>query len=188
MSGDAIDITTLVRSWQEGDREAEDALFRRIYDQLHEIADHVLRREPAGHTLQPTALVHEAYLRLGASSPMDVNDRRHLLALSARVMRQVLIDWARSRRREKRGGQARHVTLDPRMVAATGVPLDLVAFEDALVRLEALDPRKAELLQLRHLAGLGVAEIAELTGLSASTIKRDVRWARAWIMSELETV
>jgi len=180
------DITGLVKDWQAGDRAAEDALFSRIYDELHGVADHLLRGEAAGHTLQPTALVHEAYLRLGASSTLDIADRRHLLALSARVMRQVLIDWARSRGRAKRGGGAAHVTLDPRLASARSAPLDLVAFETALSRLEELDPQKAEEMQLRYFAGLTVPEIATLTGRSESTVKRGLRWARAWLMSELE--
>ncbi|MCA9737246.1 MAG: sigma-70 family RNA polymerase sigma factor [Gemmatimonadetes bacterium] len=186
MGADA-DITALMEQWRAGDPMAEEAVFRGLYGELREIADRLLRGEAAGHTLQPTALVHEAYLRLGVSDSLPVNDRRHLLALSARVMRQVLIDSARRRRRAKRGGSARWVTLDPRWAGASSEPLDVEAFEEALVRLEALDPRKAELLQLRHLAGLPLVEIAELTGLSSSTVKRDLRWARAWIMTELES-
>lgn len=183
--GVEADITALMEQWRAGDRRAEEAIFRRLYGELRHIADRLLRGEADGHTLQPTALVHEAYLRLGVSGPLPVSDRRHLLALSARVMRQVLIDAARRRRRLKRGGAAHWLTLDPRVVGAASEPLDVEAFDAALVRLEALDPRKAELVQLRHLAGLAVVEIAEVTGLSASTVKRDLRWARAWIMAEL---
>jgi len=173
-------IVDLVQAWQRGSKEAEDELFRLVYAELRAIAERLMRNESEGHTLQPTALVHEAYLRLGASQ-LAIRDREHLLALSARVMRRTLVDWARSRGRAKRGGGSVRVTLDDDQAVAAAAPLDLIALETALSQLEALDARKADFVQLRHFAGLSSDQIGRLREVSASTVKRELRFAQAWI-------
>ena len=187
MSFDRADpgaVTTLVARWQGGDASAEEALFAAIYDELRAVATQLMQAERSSHTLQPTALVHEAYLRLQVAD-LEVNDRVHLLALAARVMRRFLIDHARSRRRHKRGGGLGHVTLDAEQAGAATEPLDLVEFDSALSRLEDLHPRMAEFVQLRYFAGLANNEIAELAGVSTRTVKRDLQMGRAWIRAEL---
>lgn len=178
-------ITRLIARWQEGDSEAEAELFTAIYDELRSIAGVAMRGERPDHTFQPTALVHEAFLRLSASSP-EVTDRQHLLALAARVMRRFLIDYARSRARVKRGGELKQVTLDTELVEAAASPLDLGAFDAALSHLERIDPRKAEVIQYRYFANLTNDEIASLIGVSVRTVKRDLQFARAFMQRELE--
>ncbi|MDH3269907.1 MAG: ECF-type sigma factor [Gemmatimonadota bacterium] len=178
-------VTTLVARWQGGDASAEEALFSAIYDELRTVATQLMQAERSSHTLQPTALVHEAYLRLNAAE-LEVMDRVHLLALAARVMRRFLVDHARARGRGKRGGGARHITLDAEHASASAEPLDLAAFDAVLTRLEALDTRMAEFVQLRYFAGLTNDEIAQVAGVSTRTVKRQLHMARAWIKKELE--
>jgi RNA polymerase sigma factor (TIGR02999 family) len=182
---DEVPVTTLLRRWSAGDRSVEDALFAAIYGDLRRIASRIMRREQSGHTLQPTALVNEAYLRL-EQSDVDFGDRTHFLSVAARVMRRFLVDHARGRARLKRGGAGERVTLDPALMRASDEPLDILAFDRALSRLEALDARKAEFVQLRHLAGLGLDEIADMAGVSTRTVKRELQFARAFLRSELE--
>jgi RNA polymerase sigma factor (TIGR02999 family) len=182
---DEVPVTTLLRRWREGDRSVEDALFEAIYGDLRRIARQLMRGEQEGHTLQPTALVNEAYLRLEGSD-VDFGDRTHFLAVAARVMRRFLVDHARGRARLKRGGAGERVTLDPALLPADDAPLDILAFDRALSRLEALDARKAEFVQLRHLAGLDLDEIAGMASVSTRTVKRELQFARAFLRSEIE--
>jgi RNA polymerase sigma factor (TIGR02999 family) len=163
----------------------EDALFAAIYEDLHRIARRLMRGEQEGHTLQATALVNEAYLRL-EQSDVDFGDRTHFLSVAARVMRRFLVDHARGRGRMKRGGAGERITLDPAALRARDAPLDILAFDRALSRLEGLDARKAEFVQLRHLAGLGLDEIAGMAGVSTRTVKRELQFARAFLRSEIE--
>lgn len=182
---DEVPVTTLLRQWSAGDRSVEDALFAAIYEDLRRIARRLMRGEQAGHTLQPTALVNEAYLRLQRSDGAFV-DRTHFLSVAARVMRRFLVDHARGRARHKRGGQGERVTLDPSVLRAREAPLSILAFDRALSRLEALDVRKAQFVQLRHLAGLSNEEIAEMAGVSTRTVKRELSFARAFLRSQIE--
>lgn len=161
-----------------------DRLLPEVYEELRQLAARALRGQRPDQTLQPTALVHEAYLKLaaGGTSPAD---RHHLLAVAARAMRQILVDRARARGSGKRGGGALKVTLS----AAAGEPasaFDLVAFDDALRRLEALDPQQGRIVELRFLAGLSVEETAMVLGVSPTTVKRDSAMARAWLFRELK--
>ncbi len=178
-------VTRLIARWQDGDSEAETELFTAIYAELHSIAGIAMQGERPDHTFQPTALVHEAYMRLHASST-EITDRQHLLALASRVMRRFLIDHARSRARVKRGGGLSPVTLDTDLVEAASPPLDLEVFERALSRLERLDPRKAEIIQYRYFSSLTNDEIAALHGVSVRTVKRDLQFARAFMQREIE--
>ena len=176
-------VTELLKRWRAGDRGALDALVPLVYGELKRVAEGYLRRE-RGATLQPTALVHEAYLKLIAGADVDWQDRRHFFATAARLMRQILVDHARAREADKRSGGER-VTLssvdppDPRN------DVDLLALDQALSRLEALDARKARVVELRVFAGLDFAEIGALLDLSRATLDREWRAARAWLYHAL---
>lgn len=177
-----MDMTTEA----ESAAESSDKLFLRLYGELRIIADRLLKREAVGHTLQPTALVHEAWFKLaGTGAPQPV-DRAHFLALAARAMRQVLVDSARRRRAAKRGGDAIDVTIgDDRLGLA--LPLDdLIAVDDALTRLAANDERLARVVELRFFAGLSEEEIAATLNVTTRTVQRDWAKARAWLHSELD--
>ena len=155
-----------------------------VYDELHRIASRLMRTERTGHTLQATALVHEAYARLMGSSP-SLTDRVHFMSLAARVMRRILVDHARTRRRAKRGGGEAPVTLVELEAVASGAPERLLDIDDALGRLEAVDPRKHRALEMSAFGGMTHGEIAEVLDVSIPTIERDLRMARAWLRSEL---
>ncbi len=192
--GEPHTVTGLLQAWSAGDESARDALFPIVYGELRQRAGRVLGREGAGHTLQPTALVHEAYLRLVDQKRVRWEGRTQFFAVAARVMRRVLVDHARARLAGKRGAGARHVTLidarldiDAASVAAgdAGDPVDLLALDDALERLAAFDPRKARLVELRYFAGLSIPDAAESLGVSQATVIRDWSVARRWLHREL---
>jgi RNA polymerase sigma factor (TIGR02999 family) len=169
----------------EGQQPA-DALLPIVYDELRRLAAAYLRRERPGQTLQPTALVHEAYLRLIKDRPGRWQNRAHFCAIAAHSMRQILIERARARGALKRGGAQARVTLDEGLVAGEPRAIDLVALDDALERLEQLDAEQARLVELRFFGGLTIEETAEAMGLSPATIKRHWTVARAWLARELE--
>jgi RNA polymerase sigma factor (TIGR02999 family) len=174
-------ITRLLRRRADGEADADAALARLVYDELHALAEQHLRRERAGHTLTPTDLIHEAWLRLDVAAAAPA-DRSQFFGLAARRMRQVLVDHARRRLADKRGGGGEPVTLSA-LDAAVGSQsdLDALALEQALVQLEAIDARKARVVELRYFAGLEVNEIAELLGISRATALRDWEVARAFL-------
>jgi len=185
-------VTELLRAWSAGDAQASDSLVRIVYEELRRQARLTLRREGEGHTLQPTALVHEAWLRLGGQHNAQWESRTQFFALAARMMRRVLVDHARTRRALKRGG-AVHVTVgvgSPGGVAeAEGASLDavdVIALDDALGRLAAIDPQKARLVDLRYFAGLSIPEAAAALGVSAATVGREWAIARMWLRRDLE--
>jgi RNA polymerase sigma factor (TIGR02999 family) len=179
------DITTLLVAWGRGDEAALQQLIPLVHRELHQIARRCLKAERPGHTLQPTALVNEAYLRLVDVRRLSWNNRTHFFAMSARLMRRVLVDFARSRKYQKRGGGVMKVSLDE----AHGVPTergqDLVALDDALTALSAIDERKARVIEMRFFGGLTVEETAAVLDVSRETVLRDWRLARAWLMREL---
>lgn len=175
------DATQLVLASRAGDRATFDQLFALLYDDLRQAAHQRLRRHHAGETLSTTALVHEAYLRLVDQSRVQWADRVHFLALAARAMRFVLIDYVRERAAEKRGGAAEVVPLDAVQVAAEDRAVDLLALDEALEQLLRHSPRLGQLVEYRFFGGLGYDEIAEATGLSVPTVKRDWVRARAWL-------
>jgi len=179
------EITGLLRQWAAGDRYAGDALTPLIYDELHRLAARVFRGESPGHTLQPTALVHEAYARL---IDVDVSwqDRAHFYSLAARMMRRLLVNHANARNAEKRGGDAIRVTLNESLAAGADADADLLALDEAVSKLAEIDARKADLVQLQYFGGLSFREMEEITGLSSSTLDRELRMARAWLKSCLE--
>ena len=175
-------VTTLLRAWASGDEAAGEQLFPILQGELRRQAGRYMRRERRGHTLQPSGLVNETYLRLAAAPGLDWQSRAQFFAIAARVMRQVLVDHARRRRAAKREG--RRVTLTD--AGAPAVPLDLLDLESALGELAVLDPRQARVVELRFFGGLDVEETAEVLGVSARTVKREWRTARAWLQQRLD--
>lgn len=158
-----------------------------VYEQLHSIAGKALRRERAGHTLQATALVHEAYARL-VDSGVDWQDRRHFYAVAARVMRRILVDYANARNAAKRGDRARHVSLDAAVIVAPDVGDDVLALHEALEQLGSEDQELADLLELHYFGGLTVDEIGKMKDASRSTLHRQLRFAKAWLRTRLDDV
>jgi RNA polymerase sigma factor (TIGR02999 family) len=179
-------VTDLLQAWSRGEPGALESLVPAVYAELRRRAAAQLRREGPGHTLQPTALVHELFLRLAEQTRMTWEDRAHFLAVCSGLMRRVLIDHARRRLRRKRGGTLLRVELDFEPGAAMAArDLDLVALDRALEELVALDPEQARLVEMRFFGGLSTEEAAEALGVSARTVKRDWRSARAWLLHRL---
>lgn len=180
------DLTRLLEESAAGDEAAAARLFPIVYDELRRLAGAALRRERASHTLQPTALVHEAFLRLVDVTSSGLQDRGHFIAIAARAMRRVLVDHARSRDALKRGSGEVRLSIDDVDVAAVDTrDIDLVGLDQALLRLAALDERQARIVELRFFGGLTVEETAVLIGSSDRTVKRDWQMARAWLRREL---
>jgi len=165
---------------------ALDALWPQVYDELRRLARRSMRGQGQEHTLEPTALVHEAYLKLSRAPGLDASDRSQFLGLAARAMRQILIDHARGKGAVKRGDGGIRVELSDGLGATPPPAVNLLALHEALDRLAALDERKVRILEMRYLAGLTVEEVAEVLGLSAPTVKRDAAMAKAWLFRELE--
>lgn len=173
------EVSGLLSRWRGGDESALQSLLPLVYAELQRLARRYLRGERSGHTLQPTALVHEAWMRLqGDDRPLQ--NRQHFYAIAAHLMRQVLVDHARAKHARKRGGGALRVELDPAVPAEQGAP-ELLALHEALEALERLDPRKARVIELRFFAGLSIEETAEVLGVSAPLVVKDTRLARAWL-------
>ena len=185
MADSPSEVTALLRRWGEGNREAFERLVPLIYGQLRAMAHHRLRDERPGHTLNTTALVHEAYLKLVDIQAAGFRDRAHFLSMASRAMRRILVDYARTRNAAKRGGGAAAVTLDEALHVSDDFIDGLPDLDDALTRLETVEPRLVRILEHRFFAGLTVEETAEVLGVSASTVKRDLRFARAWLAKEL---
>lgn len=178
-------VTQLLVALSGGNRAVVDELTPLIYKELKQIASSQLRRERSGHTLQATALVHEAYVKLVDQREVNWNNRAHFFCVAAQVMRRVLIDYAKATNREKRGGGLKKVSLDEAIMGAEDRATDLLQIEEALSRLESLDPRQAKVVELRFFAGLNVQETAVALGISAPTVKREWAMARAWLHREL---
>jgi len=181
----AGEITRLLIDWREGRSEAPGELFPLVYGELRKLARGQLRRHPAGETLRPTALVHEAYLKLVDQTRVRVNDREHFFALAARAMRQILVDHARRRSARKRGGDAIRTTLSEEDTPVEIRAIELLTLDHALTRLESLEPRLAEVVELRFFGGLSVEETAAALDLSSRTVKRDWRKARAFLYTAI---
>ncbi|MEM1182982.1 MAG: sigma-70 family RNA polymerase sigma factor [Acidobacteriota bacterium] len=177
------EVTLLLREWQAGDSEALDQLVPLVYDELRRLADRYLRGESKAQTLQPTALVHEAYMRL-VDLDLQWQGRVHFFGVAAGVMRRILVDVARARGRVKRGGGQRPLSLSGFDIS-TAAPPDLTEVDEALGDLENHDPRKARVVEMRYFAGLTNAEIAQVLDLSVQSIERDLRLARAWLSHRL---
>ncbi len=181
-------LTGLLDRWGAGDRHALDELVPAVYEELRQLARHQMANERRGHTLHPTALVHEAFLRLGNYDRISWQDRAHFFAMASRVMRQVLVDHARKRRAAKRGGSTPAVTLVESRSPSESVDVDLVALDQALARLAEMDPRQSSIVEMRFFGGLEHKEIAEVLGVSIATVNRDWRVAKLWLKRELDEV
>ena len=179
-------VTEWLIAWSGGDESALQQLVPVVHAELRRLARREMRRERPEHTLQTTALVNEAYLRLVDMGAVDWNDRAHFFAMSARLMRRILVDHARSRRYQKRGGGAQRESFDEEVTIAAAPGTDLVALDDALQALAAIDRRKSDVIELRFFAGLSVEETAAALDVSTSTVLRDWRLARAWLLKELD--
>jgi RNA polymerase sigma-70 factor (ECF subfamily) len=179
------DVTALLMAWRTGDEEALSHLTTLVYDELHRLAERYMRGERAGHSLQTTELVNEAYIKLVDSSRVRWQNRVHFFAVAAQLMRRILVDFARRRQYQKRGGDWQKVTLAEGLDVATNVNTDLVAVDQALQELAALDPRKARVVELRFFGGLSLEETAEALNVSPDTVGRDWRAAKAWLTREL---
>jgi RNA polymerase sigma-70 factor (ECF subfamily) len=181
----ADDISQLLRAWSEGDESALDVLVPLVYDELHRLAHHYMRHEGRGHLLQTTAVIHETFLRLVRSRPADLQDRAHFFAICSRLMRQILVDFARGRRSQKRAGETIRLESNELKQPAAKQDVDLVALDDALTALSRMDVRKARVVELRFFGGLSVEETAEVLEVSPETVTRDWRLARAWLLKEI---
>ena len=178
-------MTALLLQWRRGNREAGDELMAAAYDQLRRLAGHYLRKERHEHSLQATELVNELYLKLCSSGPVEWQDRAHFFAVAARQLRRILVDHARARRADKRGGDAVKVSLTAAHGVANAMETDVLDVDAALTRLEALDPRVAAGVELRFFSGLTETELVEVLGISLTTVRRDWTFARAWLAKEL---
>ena len=181
-----MDATELLRAWSEGDQAALNELVPLVERELHQLARVYMGRERQGHTLQATALVNEVFLRLAHGATPEWKDRGHFVGIAARLMRQVLVDHARSRGYRKRGGNAQRVPLEEAMPLSPTPELDVLAVDRALDSLAKVDARKSQVVELRFFGGLSVEETAEVLGISVETVKRDWRFAKLWLSRELE--
>ena len=179
------EITALLAAWGNGDQAALDRLMPLVYDELRRMAHRYLGRERVGHTLQSAALVNEAYLKLLGERQMDWQNRAHFFAVAAQAMRQILVDYARTRNRDRRGGGAQRVSLVEALAVASEETAELVALDDALNGLAVFDERKSKVAELRFFGGLSVEETAEVLHVSSVTVMREWRLAKAWLYREL---
>jgi RNA polymerase sigma-70 factor (ECF subfamily) len=186
MAQDDAGITGLLARLRGGDAAAADALFERVYAELRRLAGAHLRKERQGHTLQPTALVHEAYLKLIGGDNWDWRDRRHFFNVSAQIMRNILVDHARKHKAEKRGGEGRKLSLDEAVEYYGQRDLDLVDLDQALTELAALDPDQSRIVELKFFAGLRIDELAGLLGVSEATVNRQWHKAKMWLRSRMQ--
>jgi len=178
-------VTELLLAWRQGEESALEKLTPLVYEQLRRLAHRYMRGERAAHTLQTTALVNEAYLRLIDGQQVKWQDRAHFFAVSARLMRRILVDWARTRQSQKRGGEPQQVTLDEALMVARGHGEDLLALDEALQKLASVDVRKSQVVEMRYFGGLSVEETAAVLNVSLDTVLRDWRLAKLWLLQEL---
>jgi RNA polymerase sigma factor (TIGR02999 family) len=186
MTPSAREVTQLLTEWRNGDQAALEKLMPIVYDELRRIAHRYMRRERPGHTLQTTALVNEAYLRLVGRREIEFQNRAHFFAAAAQVMRRLLVDYARGRKYAKRGGDRIQVTLDEAVGSSKGQPAEVLALHEALEKLATVDRRKSQLVELRYFGGMSVEETAEVLGVSGITVKREWLKAKAWLYREIE--
>jgi RNA polymerase sigma factor (TIGR02999 family) len=179
------DVTALLHAWSGGDKEALDRLTEVVYRDLHRAAHRYMARERKSHTLQTTGLIHEVYIELLDVGRINWQNRAHFLALCSRLMRRILVDWARDRACKKHGGGAVHVSLDEALTVSPDTNGEMIAVDEALHKLEAMDPRKCRVVELRFFGGLTVEETAEALSVSQETVLRDWKLAKVWLLREL---
>ena len=187
MAASQHEVTELLRQWRNGDKEALHKLTPLVYEELHRLAHQYIRRERPGHTLQTTALVNEAYLRLVEQKDVEWQSRAHFFAVSAQVMRHILVDYARQHASAKRGGKVERVTLDDKATVSRKRASALVALDEAMQALEEIHPRRSQVVELRYFGGLNNKEASEVLKVSEATIERDWRFAKAWLYRELSS-
>jgi RNA polymerase sigma-70 factor, ECF subfamily len=185
MTPSSQNITRLLLDWRNGDQSALDRLMPLVYEELRRMANHYMRNERRGHTLQTSALVHEAYLRLVDHENIEWQNRAHFFGVAAQAMRRILVDHARTRNYQKRGGGAQQVSLDEAMTLAGDRAAELIALDDALRELAKMDERKSRVVELRYFGGLSLEETAEALSVSIPTVTRDWNTAKAWLMREI---
>ncbi len=179
-------ITQLLKQWSDGKREVLESLMPLVYEELRRQASRYLKKERSNHTLQTTALINEAYLKLIDQREVVWQNRAHFFAIAAQAMRRILVDYARQRQREKRGGKAENLPLELAIsIVSQEKSVDLVALDDALTRLEKFDERQARVVELRYFSGLSLNETAEVLGVSNVTVRRDWNMAKAWLLQEI---
>jgi RNA polymerase sigma factor (TIGR02999 family) len=180
-------VSELLRHWGKGDRKALEAILPLVYNELRRLARYHLHQQRPNHTLQTTALVHEAYLRLAQEKSLHVKDRAHFLGIAAQLMRWILVDYERNRRAVKRGAGATRLTLDPSVAAprSAGQEVDLLALDEALDRLARMDSQQSHIIELRYFGGLTIEDTSEFLGISPATVKRSWISARAWLLREM---
>jgi RNA polymerase sigma-70 factor, ECF subfamily len=181
------EISVILKDWSGGDRASADALLSLVYDELRKIAGQYLRKEKSGHTLQPTALVHEAYMKLIDISDISWNDRAHFFAVSASIMRRILVDHARGKLTEKRGGDIQRISLDDVDSFSDEPDIDLLAVDEALKELCKFDELQSRIVELRFFGGLTIEETAHVAGISPATVKREWAMAKAWLHRKLKS-
>lgn len=186
MPSSQIEVTQLLLDWGNGDKAALDKLVPVVYQELRRLAGYYMRRERPGHTLQTSALVNEAYMRLVDYRQMRWQSRAHFFAVAAQAMRRILVEHARKRHFAKRGGGAVQVSLDEAATVSEKQAADLIALDDSLTSLEAIDPRKSRIVELRYIGGLNIEETAEVLGISPATVQREWRAAKAWLYREIK--
>jgi RNA polymerase sigma-70 factor, ECF subfamily len=181
----APDVTLLLKKLADGNQDAAGELIPVVYDELHRLAVRHLRRERQDHTLQPTALVHEAYIKLVAQRDADWQSRNHFFAVASKLMRRILVDYARQHLRAKRGGRHTKVSLEEVALVSPQRPDGMLAIDESLSRLEKLDERQARIVELRYFGGLTIEEAAQVLGVSPTTVRREWASAKAWLYGEL---
>ena len=179
------EVTRLLHDWQDGDRAALEKLTPLVYDELRRLASHYLRGERRDHTLQGTALVHEAFIRLVGQSGLEWQGRAHFFGVAARLMRQILVDHARKHTAAKRGGGEQFLSIEEAAVFSPQRAANLVALDDALQALAQFDPRKSRIIELRYFGGLSIEEVGEVEGIAVATVRRQMRTAEAWLHREM---
>ncbi|MBS1797634.1 MAG: sigma-70 family RNA polymerase sigma factor [Acidobacteria bacterium] len=182
---DRQDVTRLLEEWSDGDDGALEKLIPLVYEELHRMAKRYMNSQPSEHTLQTTALIHEAYLKLADQPERRFANRAHFFAVAAHAMRHILVDHARSRAADKRGGATRPISLDDAALVSVERASEIIALDDALERLAAVDERKSRVVELRYFGGLSVEETAETLKVSPETVARDWRFAKTWLLREL---
>jgi len=185
MDNDSNEITGLLIAWGKGDQTALERLVPVVYDELHRLAHRYMNRERAGHSLQTSALVNEAYLRLVDMADVSWQNRAHFFSISARLMRRILVDFARSRGYQKRGGNMLKVPFDESQMSSLDQQMDFVGLDDALNALAVFDPRKSKVVEMRFFGGMTVEETAEVLKISPDTVMRDWKTAKVWLLREL---
>jgi RNA polymerase sigma factor (TIGR02999 family) len=178
-------VSELLLHWGNGDRKALEAILPLVYKELRRLAHYQLQQQRSNHTLQTTALVHEAYLRLAQEKSLEVENRTHFLGIAAQLMRWILVDYERKRRAAKRGAGVTHLTLDPNVAHPQNQDVDLLALDEALSRLAKLDSQQSQIIELRYFGGLSIEDASKFLGISPATVKRSWASARAWLLREM---